>query len=386
MGPDYQDIRQHLADEQGKIEEKLKSAEEKKGKLREIGGKVKKARTDLEGRKERLQKCMEEFSRLEGESQNLKKGVEEKEKSLSSLRQTLKNLGEVEYDPAHHKRLKEEFDGLEKLKQKSTGLASELRRLPLVEKGRQELTEKLQEVDEEEKELKEALLNLQYSDQEYKRAERSLEETRKRAHSAELALKDLGHQIEMVEKEIDRIEKEVESATRLAQNIKEWEKQQRYLERLDMLLSDFRISLIGRIRPTLSRYAKTLFLDLCDNRYEDFELDENYEILIQDQGEKFPLSRFSGGETDLANLCLRIAISLLISESSRVDFSFIILDEIFGSQDLLRKESILAALARLKNRFRQMFLITHIDDIKDSVENLVYVTENEDGSSDLLLQ
>jgi exonuclease SbcC len=76
----------------------------------------------------------------------------------------------------------------------------------------------------------------------------------------------------------------------------------------------------------------------------------------------------------------------LISESSGVDFSFIILDEIFGSQDALRKENILSALAKLKNRFRQIFLITHIDDIKDSVENLIYVTENEDGTSDLQLQ
>jgi len=116
------------------------------------------------------------------------------------------------------------------------------------------------------------------------------------------------------------------------------------------------------------------------------ELDEDYEIYIYDQGEKFSIDRFSGGETDLANLCLRIAISLLISESSGVDFSFIILDEIFGSQDALRKESILSALAKLKNRFRQIFLITHIDDIKDSVENLVYVTENEDGTSQLVLQ
>jgi exonuclease SbcC len=234
--------------------------------------------------------------------------------------------------------------------------------------------------------LKEGLLNLQFSEEECRRAERNLEERRKDVHSTELALKDISHQIEMIGKEIDQIDGEIKSATELAQNIRGREEEQRYLERLDLLFSDFRISLIGRIRPTLSRYAKTLFLDLCDNRYEDFELDEDYEIFIQDQGEKFPLSRFSGGETDLANLCLRIAISLLISESSQVEFSFIILDEIFGSQDLLRKESILTALARLKKRFRQMFLITHIDDIKDSVENLVYVTENEDGSSDLLLQ
>ena len=53
---------------------------------------------------------------------------------------------------------------------------------------------------------------------------------------------------------------------------------------------------------------------------------------------------------------------------------------------ITRKENILNALAKLKNRFRQIVLITHIDDIKDSVENLVYVTENEDGTSELQLQ
>jgi exonuclease SbcC len=386
MGPDYQSIRQHLLEEQGRIGEKLESSEGEKDRLRKTGGELKKGKIELEERKEALQESIQQFSRLEGEGQSLKKGVEDKQKSLSSLLLKSRDLGEVRYDLADHRRLKEEFERLEKLKQKSTELVSELKRLPLVEKSRRELAERLQKVAKEEAELKEALLGLRYSVEDYQRAERSLEDARKRAHSAELALKDLGHLIEMAGKEVGRIEEEVETAAKLAKDIKAWEERQRYLERLDLLMSDFRVSLIGRIRPTLSRYAKNLFLDLCDNRYEDFELNEDYEILIQDQGEKYPLSRFSGGETDLANLCLRMAISLLISESSRVDFSFIILDEIFGSQDLLRKESILTALARLKNRFRQMFLITHIDDIKDSVENLIYVTENEDGSSDLLLQ
>ena len=386
MGSDYHDIRQHLLDEQGKIEEKLRSAESEKAKVREEGRKVKKTKVELEEQKERLQNSREKLSGLEGERRNLESGLKEKEKNLSSLGEALKNLGEVHYDQTHHNRLKEEFEKLEETKQKSAALVAELKRLPQVERSTNELRGKIELLKEEEDRLKEAVSNLQFSEEEYRKAERNLEEKRKNVHSTELALKDISHQVEMVGKEIDQIEGEISKAARLAQSIKEWEEQQRYLERLDLLFSDFRVSLIGRIRPTLSRHAKTLFLDLCDNRYEDFELDEDYEILIQDQGEKFPLSRFSGGETDLANLCLRIAISLLISESSQVEFSFIILDEIFGSQDLLRKESILTALARLKNRFRQMFLITHIDDIKDSVENLVYVTENEDGSSDLLLQ
>lgn len=386
MGSDYHGIREHLLKEQRELKQKLKSIDGEKEKIKEEGQTLKKSKIELEKQKEHLQKSLEKLSGLEGERRNSEAGWKEKEKNLSSLREALKGLGEVQYDQDNHKKLTEEFEQLQKTKQRSSELSAELKRLPQLEKSTNELRDKIKLLGEEEDKLRGAVSSLRFSEEEYKKTERNLEERRENVHSTELALKDISHQVEMVGKEIDQIEGEISKAARLAQSIKEWEEQQRYLERLDLLFSDFRVSLIGRIRPTLSRYAKSLFLDLCDNRYEDFELDEDYEILIQDQGEKFPLSRFSGGETDLANLCLRIAISLLISESSQVDFSFIILDEIFGSQDLLRKESILTALARLKNRFRHMFLITHIDDIKDSVENLVYVTENEDGSSDLVLQ
>lgn len=386
MGSDYHKIRQHLLNEQNQLGKRLHAIEKERERIKKEGQDLKKTKLELESQKEGLQKSLEKFSRLEGERQNLVSGLEEKEKNLSSLQQVLRDLGEVEYDPSHHEELKKEFEHLEKLKQKSTELASQLKRLPQVEKRTKELEKKLQELKQDEEKIDEAISLLQFSEEEYKDVEKNLEEKRKEVHATELVLKDINHQMEMIGKEIEQIEEEIKNTIQLEQNIKGWEEEQRYLEKLDLLFSDFRVSLIGRIRPTLSRYAKTLFLELCENRYEDLELDEDYEIYIYDQGERLPISRFSGGETDLANLCLRIAISLLISESSQVGFSFIILDEIFGSQDTLRKENILNALARLKNRFRQIFLITHIEDIKDSVENLVYVTENEDGTSDLLLQ
>ncbi|KPK99340.1 MAG: hypothetical protein AMJ91_08155 [candidate division Zixibacteria bacterium SM23_73_3] len=386
MGSDYHNIRQHLLNEQNKLEERLQTIEKERERIKKKGQDLKKAKRELEAQKENLQKSSEKFSRLEGERQNLERNVKEKEKTLASLVEVLKNLGEVEYDPSHHERLRKESEGLEKLKQKSTEIVSQLKRLPQVEKKINELKEKILKLSREEKKIEEAIAKLRFSEEEYKNVEKSLAEKREFVHATELTLKDIKHQTEMVKKEIDQIEEEIKNTIQLEQDIKGWEEEQRYLEKLDLLFSDFRVSLIGRIRPTLSRYAKNLFLELCENRYEDFELDEDYEIYIYDQGEKFPIDRFSGGETDLANLCLRIAISLLISESSQVGFSFIILDEIFGSQDTLRKENILNALAQLKNRFRQIFLITHIDDIKDSVENLVYVTENQEGTSDLLLQ
>jgi exonuclease SbcC len=386
MGDDYHKIRKHLLEEQEQLDKKLQALEKERNEVKEEGKKLKRAKTKSEEEKERLQKSLENFLTKEGEMKNLRSSVEEKERTLLSLNEVLKNLGETAYDSMVHENLKIEFEQQEKIKEKATQLASEIKRIPQAEKTIAELQNKIKLLTQDEEKLEGRLKDLEFYEEEYKKVEKNLEEKRKEVHEAELLLKDLNHQMDMIKKEVEQIEGEIRKAEETELEIKKEEEERLYLEKLDLLFSDFRVSLIGRIRPTLSRYAKSLFLELCDNRYQDLELDEDYEIYIYDQGEKFSIERFSGGETDLANLSLRIAISLLISESSGVDFSFIILDEIFGSQDALRKENILSALAKLKNRFRQIFLITHIDDIKDSVENLIYVTENEDGTSELQLQ
>ena len=110
-------------------------------------------------------------------------------------------------------------------------------------------------------------------------------------------------------------------------------------------------------------------------------LDENYDILIYDRGNLYGIERFSGGEEDLANLCLRLAISETITGQAGRLFNFIILDEIFGSQDNIRRQNIMKALSNLSSKFRQIFLITHIDDIKNYMENVIIINETEDNIS-----
>lgn len=386
MGDDYHKIRKHLLEEQEQLDKKLQVLEKEKNEVKESGKNLKLEKTKSEEKREELQESLENLLGKEGERKNLENSLKEKSKDLLYLSEVLKNLGEIDYDPVVHENLKKEFEELEKVKEKANQMASEIKRIPQVEKIMAECQERIRVLTQDEEKLQAQIKELEFSEDEYKKVEKDLEDKRKNIHEAQLLLKDLSHQVDMMKKEIEQIEDEIKKAEELGLEIKKEEGERLYLEKLDLLFSDFRISLIGRIRPTLSRYAKNLFLELCENRYQDLEVDEDYEIYIYDQGEKFSIERFSGGETDLANLCLRIAISLLISESSGVEFSFIILDEIFGSQDTGRKENIITALAKLKNRFRQIFLITHIDDIKDSVENLIYVTENEDGTSELQLQ
>jgi exonuclease SbcC len=386
MGDDYAKIRKHLLKEQEDLDRKLEVLEKDRNRIKEEGKKLKQAKTESEKEKELLQKSLQDLLGLEGERKNLEGSLKEKAKNLLSFNEILKNLGKVEYDSKVHENLKKQFQELENLKEKVNQLAQEIKGIPRVEKAIAELRHEAELLTQAEEKLEAQIRDLKFSEDEYKRIEGEVEKKRKEIHEDELLLKDLNHNIQIVKKEIVQIDDQIKKSEETESEIKKSEAERLYLEKLDLLFSDFRVSLIGRIRPTLSRYAKDLFLELCENRYGDLELDGNYEIYIYDQGGKFSVERFSGGENDLANLCLRIAISLLISESSGVDFSFIILDEIFGSQDALRKENILKALAKLKNRFRQIFLITHIDDIKDSVENLVYITENEDGTSELQLQ
>ncbi|MEM2715720.1 MAG: SbcC/MukB-like Walker B domain-containing protein, partial [Candidatus Thermoplasmatota archaeon] len=139
--------------------------------------------------------------------------------------------------------------------------------------------------------------------------------------------------------------------------------------------------LISKIGPTLSVFASQFFSKFTQGKYKEIEIDENYNISIYDGGEKFDIDRFSGGEKDIANLSLRLAISQLISQRSDVSINLIALDEIFGSQDRERRRSILNALAELKDQFSQIILITHIDEIKEALENVIRIYENEDGSS-----
>jgi len=190
----------------------------------------------------------------------------------------------------------------------------------------------------------------------------------------------------LISQEIKNLNDKIGQLEDFKNKIKQEKKTIHYLTILTDIMSSFRIHLISRIRPTLSSYSSDFFERLTDGKYREIELDENYSLMVYDDNEAFQIERFSGGEEDLANLCLRLAISEVITERSGGAFNFIILDEIFGSQDINRRQNIMKALNSLSSKFRQIFLITHIDDIKNYVENIINVNEDENGISKIKLE
>ena len=204
--------------------------------------------------------------------------------------------------------------------------------------------------------------------------------------SAKLELEKKDGEKKLIISKIKTLHEKMDELKEFKKRITDEKRNVQNLKMLSDVMSSFRSHLISRIRPALSLYASDFFSRLTDGKYQEIEIDENYNLMVYDGGNPYEIERFSGGEEDLANLCLRLAISEVITERAGGLFNFIILDEIFGSQDMIRRQNIMKALNSLSSKFRQIFLITHIEDIKNYMENIILVSENESGISTVKIE
>jgi exonuclease SbcC len=90
-----------------------------------------------------------------------------------------------------------------------------------------------------------------------------------------------------------------------------------------------------------------------------------------------PKPVISGGEEDLCNLVLRLAISQMIAERAGQSFSLLILDEVFGSLDETRRSNVVELLRKLHDRFEQVIVITHIEQVREGLDRLLLVRFDE---------
>ncbi len=340
----------------------------------------------LENRKrELLKKCNEAakveeaLERLQGQLVVLREECKASEASLSSL-------GAVDFDEKRYESVRAGLVRLRPKVDRFNELRTQLARLPELEEERGRAVRKGEAIEARQAEVARQLKDLGYEPGSLQRTQQKLDELSSKkdgmmASSAklqsELASRSSG--LKGRRERLEDLERQEKSAEEAMRRLEEQQV-------LSSAMREFRKNVMARVVPTLSEVSALLFTELTDNKYQGMMLDDNYDIFIFDKGEKHALSRFSGGETDLANLCLRLAISRVIADKAGSAVNFLILDEIFGSQDQVRKRGIMNAFEQLSKQFKQIFLITHIEDVKDLMSNVITVSEREDGSSDLVLQ
>lgn len=152
------------------------------------------------------------------------------------------------------------------------------------------------------------------------------------------------------------------------------------LDEADAAFTDIRQLVNASIRPRLADLASEFLADLTDGRYASVEIGADFTPTVFEDGEPKPI--ISGGEQDILNLCVRLALSQLVAERAGHAISLLVLDEVFGSLDENRRYNVLMLLDKLQNRFDQVLLITHLDDIKEGVHHFINV-EYDEGSGEV---
>jgi exonuclease SbcC len=336
---------------------------------------LKKKRANLDLQLNKLRQTEASVRDKEGELAKVKDRLSKRRKSRTDLGEIRFSDQDYENVLSEYQRLKQAHEvylELKSLKSQSEHYAREIGDVRAAIKkvaGEEEQFVGMVEVLEPKKVLYESILKY-------------LDEKTAILNSAKDALRKLGSIKERADSGLEQARKELDEIARVKKTIEKDRKAAEELAVLEDVIVNFKDHLIGRVAPALSELTSKGLESMTEGRYSSVELDENYEMQIDDQGTTYPINRFSGGESDLANLSLRLAISSIIADrTGATPINFLILDEIFGSQDPNRKRSVLTALSRLSTQFRQIFLITHIEDVKDTMNYVIRVEEQEDGTS-----
>jgi len=173
-------------------------------------------------------------------------------------------------------------------------------------------------------------------------------------------------------KEAER--REQEAADRLARTT-ELQRDLRLHNELDRALDDLSTDLNAEIGPELSALASGFLSALTDGHFDEVQLDEEFNAVVYEDGEPRPV--ISGGEEDLVNLVLRLGVSQMIADRAGQPLSLLVLDEIFGSLDEVRRESVMHLLRNLKSRFPQVILISHVEGVRESLDRVLRVRYDE---------
>jgi exonuclease SbcC len=200
---------------------------------------------------------------------------------------------------------------------------------------------------------------------------------------AQAALSELNQTQVRLKKDLETAETALRSARREQRRLRGAQLEMRTVKVAAEGLGEYALEAQRRAIPRLETETAELLARLSGGAYNDVKLDDRAALTLLDAGKHRPLERFSGGEQDMAHLCLRLALSRTFATSRGTDPGMIILDEVFGSQDLERRGTLLEHLRRLEEEFEQVFVISHFDDVTAS-SDVQFEVRKTSGVSEIL--
>lgn len=326
----------------------------------------------------KLAKVQAAVNELPGLKREIGTKNDRREEMLSEI-----NSISAEYDSERHAVVRAEIERLAPMDIRVARLETAVERAPAAQVARARIDTELSAAVTRRDTLRHAGATREFSQPAHDAVRAESERAAESARTTELVVVGAQGEVRGAQQRLDMADAARREFERVAERLRALNSQRLVHDELDNTFRDLRGDLNDALRPELSEIASSFLGTLTDERYNRLELDDRYDITVLEDGIAKPV--ISGGEEDLANLVLRLAISQMIADRSGQPFSLLVLDEIFGSLDASRRDNVLELLHRLDDRFEQVILITHIESVREGVDRVITVRYDEETGSSIAI-
>jgi exonuclease SbcC len=280
------------------------------------------------------------------------------------------------YDPLRHADVLAEVDRLTPMEAEAARFQAMLEREPQLRLEQTRIAQEVMRVQSTLGTLRTRRTQISFAEKDFNDLKAEFDRVRLELQESKVAAARAQEQVSGATAALAAAQEAAEDLKRKVAELEVLQTDRRMHDELDRAFSDLRTDLNFQLRPELSELASAFLSELTDARYAEMSLDEQYNIVIDENGIQKPV--LSGGEEDLANLVLRLAISQMIAERAGQNFSLLILDEVFGSLDESRRLNVVELLRGLQDRFEQVILITHIEPVREGLDRVISVAYDAD--------
>ena len=331
------------------------------------------AEVERDTRRDESRRASERAGELRAQAEELTRATQERAAAERRARNLEAQLGARPsgYDSQRHDAVRAELTRLEPIVLEAAKLAARAERAEVLVREAEFAEQALTTHERRAQELAAAVAAERFSEVTFAAARERHDQAARALREAELAVAETRGELVAAEAGIHEVERRERERAARERQIAELRAEERLHHELDKAFSDLRGDLNAAMRPEIAELASGFLADLTDGRYEALDLNEDYLITVLDDG--LPKPVLSGGEEDVANLVLRLAISQMIAERAGQPLSLLVLDEIFGSLDDSRRQHVVSLLRRLGDRFPQVILITHIEQVREGLDRVIRV-------------
>lgn len=312
----------------------------------------------------KLRASAEEAARTEAARRTAQEQKVKAEQQVAFVAEQLTEISADGYDPEAHAAVKAAVEKREEARRRLAVVRDQAASAALLEKQVKAQRKEVEQASRKAEKLRQSADKVapEPGAQETMSAERDrLEE---KLVEAREALEEASHKASAESEAVAAARIRLKDAKELVTKIDEERRELELRAAVAAALEAYREEASRRARPMLETEASKLLRQITEATYPQIRLTEDYFLEIA-EGRDFYLSkRFSGGEQDLAALCLRLALARTLAHQRGTEHSFVILDEVFGSQDVGRRKMLMEQLIELsRGEFEQIFVISHTEDI-----------------------